>query len=461
MKSKLKVLVFVEHDIMIRNFIHSGAFNALMERHDVRFLFPEAGYKDNKRVSIDIHTLGLGDRAGYLTVAKDRMNLWAKLNHVNRLRWRPWAGTTDIRKMTRVAIGPGHRREYTFLALPLIFSWFQWRTLAKAAKIPNQELEKLLDEEQPDILIHPTVLYGVYISDLIEVSHRRKIPLVAITNSWDNAPRNVGLKWGPTWLLVWGEQAKRFAVRLGQLPSHRVINFGAAQFDVYREPPRLSRKEFCSQQEIEPGKTLLLYAGTSKETDEFAHLQLLDDAIEAGELGNTAILYRPHPWGAGGMDGGRIVGHSWKHVRIDHTMRAYLEKVRAEGYSMILPDYRDTRDILANVDATISPLSTMVLESPLNGKPSMLYMPDDEPGAFHFNLVKDQIHFQDIHRQPEFLVAYNRDQLVPMTRKLLERAHDEKFKARLPGVMKYFVEPFDEPFDARLAHFVENAVQAS
>ena len=327
--------------------------------------------------------------------------------------------------------------------------------------MPNVQLERLLGEEKPDILIHPTVLYGPYFHDLMEASVRHRIPLVAIANSWDNAARSVGMKLRPTWLLVWGEQARRFAIRLGRMPCQRVVKFGAAQFDVYRGAPRMIRQEFCRRHGINPEKFLLLYAGTSKETDEFGHLRVLDDAIAAQELGNTAIVYRPHPWGAGGWDGGRILDHPWRHVRIDTTMRGYLERVRTEGDTACYPDYRDTRDILASIDATISPLSTMILESPLSGKPSMLFIPNDEPEARFFNLVKNQIHFQDIYRLPEFLVAFDREQLLERTRELLARAHDETFKARLRDVMTYFVEPFDEPYGERLVHFVENVTQTS
>ena len=53
----MKILVFIEHDIMIRHFLHSHVFDELVQRHDVVFVFPEKG---NKRVKSDISALNLG-----------------------------------------------------------------------------------------------------------------------------------------------------------------------------------------------------------------------------------------------------------------------------------------------------------------------------------------------------------------------------------------------------------------
>ena len=41
----MKVLVFVEHDIIVRHFLHSRVFEALARKHEVVFVFPEKGHK--------------------------------------------------------------------------------------------------------------------------------------------------------------------------------------------------------------------------------------------------------------------------------------------------------------------------------------------------------------------------------------------------------------------------------
>ena len=53
----MKVLVFIDHDVICRHFIMSGALKELVRQADVRFVFPDDG---GKRVKLDVHELPLG-----------------------------------------------------------------------------------------------------------------------------------------------------------------------------------------------------------------------------------------------------------------------------------------------------------------------------------------------------------------------------------------------------------------
>ena len=55
------------------------------------------------------------------------------------------------------------------------------------------------------------------------------------------------------------------------MPKEKVIKFGAAQFDLYKKPPRISRDEFCKTHNINTSAKILLYAGSSKGINEFNH----------------------------------------------------------------------------------------------------------------------------------------------------------------------------------------------
>ena len=38
---KLRCLIFVEADVVVRHFINSNSFNDLWNKHEVKFIFPE------------------------------------------------------------------------------------------------------------------------------------------------------------------------------------------------------------------------------------------------------------------------------------------------------------------------------------------------------------------------------------------------------------------------------------
>lgn len=455
----MKVLIFLEHDVVIRHFVQSGVFRALTQEHDVTFVFPEVGHK---RVTMDVAQLELGAPSRRLPVHQARQVMWKRVFQVDSLRWRPGPHLKALRRFYRYSLN-GFTREwtktslwYTVLGLPGIYSWFRQRSLQAAKSLPYHALDDLLDELRPDVLVHPCVLEGVFINDLVDASRARGIPLVAIMNSWDNPCTKRAMVAPPDWLLVWGEQTKRHAVTYVGTAPERTVKFGAAQFEVHRQPPQLTREEFCRRHQIDPRSRIVLYAGSSKDTDEFEHLVEIEQAIDEGRWPNTVVVYRPHPWGNGGREGHRLLERSWRHVRIEETMRAYLERVRDGDTRMTFPDYRHTHEVLSHIDALVSPLSTIILEGALHGKPVMCFLPSDEAHATHFQLVAPLVHFEDLFHIPDVIVARGRRQLVPGLERLLNRIGDAVSAQRLRQACEFFVEPFEEPYGVRLVRFLES-----
>jgi len=453
----VKVLIFIEHDIIIRHFIHSRIFEKLSEQHEVKFVFPETGYK---RVNSDVSKLDLGAQFRHLTVHQKRLEMWKRLFIADSLRWRPGSKFKILRRLRRELIGPKASLLFTMFSFPGIFFLLREWTLFKIKFQPNDKLEALLDEERADVIIHPSILEGVYINDLVAVSHERKIPFVVIMNSWDNPSTKKAVLGNPDWLLVWGEQTKRHAVEFMGMPEEQVINFGVAQFDLYRKPARLSRLEFCNKHSIDHTAKIVLYAGSSKSTDEFQHLMNIDKAISAGKFDNVIVIYRPHPWGGGGKGGERILKQSWKNIHIEESMREYLEQIcNGITNAINLPDYNYTHDVLSSIDALVSPLSTIIIEGALHDKPVLCFLPDEDTDAKHFTLAAPLIHFEDMYQMPEFLIAKGNMQLLPKLEELLAKTSNINHIRSLNEACKFFVEPFEQSYGDRLTEFIETKVR--
>lgn len=455
----MKFLIFIEHDVVVRHFIHSGAFRELIARHDVTFALPQEGYK---RLKLELSETETGAPIRRIPVHQERLAAWQRLLAVSRMRWKPGAHYATMRRFQRLAINNNEGEwtlataRYVLRSLPLVYNWYRRRQLRYIESVPNTALEQFLATEKPDAIIHPCVLSGVYLDDLTVYAQKLNTPLVVVMNSWDN-PATKHSSFGlPDWLLVWGPQTRNDAVRYMGMPREQIVEFGAAQFDVYRTPARIGRAEFRRRNDLPEDCTVVLYAGSSKEADEFAHLQALDAAIERGELPNVKILYRPHPWGGGGAGGHRIVDYPWKNVRIESTMRAYLERVAAGSKEMYFPDYRNTHDALENIDGLLSPLSTIILEAAMHGKPVMCYMPEDEKQAQHFHLTRGMAHFDDMFTFPELVVENRMHRLVAGVQRLLEFGRDPDYPLRVAAMCEHFVKTFDASFAERICKFMEN-----
>ena len=444
----VKVLVFIDHDIICRHFILNGALAELVRRADVLFVFPG---DDGKRVKLNLEQLPLGAPFVRLPIDPQRQQTWRWLLYADQLRPRGGEHEAAIRRMRWATLGWKAASLLTLGGMPVGSTVLHGIAARRFARRPNRELAWLLARERPDVIFHPTVLDGVFVNDLIAESKSAAIPLVFAMNSWDNPSTKRSVVGSPDKLLVWGEQTRRHAVRFIGTKEDDVVSFGAAQFDVFSEPPRVDRSRFCAAQGIEESRKIVLFAGSNAKTDELAALELLDEAIANGRAGPITILYRPHPWGGGGKGGERLAAKQWRHVVVDRAMRGYLEGLSAGGPTMTLPDYRDTHDLLCHVDAVVSPLSTILLEAVLHGKPIAAYVPDLNVG--NISAMIPLLHFDEFFALEDVVVARGGDALLRALPKLTSKEGEER-GARLRTIAAQFVEPFSRPWCERIVDFL-------
>jgi hypothetical protein len=451
----VKVLVFIDADLVVRHFVMSAAFAELAAKHDVRFVFLDPEHVRMGPVNPDMLDLHGADHV-ILKPDPLRVRLWSELFTIDRLRLRPERQFRLVRRIYRDAQSWKGRLLYQTLALPGLRQLFTWFQLRRLDAHPNQAMEDIFDREKPDLVVHPTVLSGPFINDVVQICRRRGIPHVLIMNSWDNPSSKQAVVGHPDLLLVWGEQTEQHALYYMNLPPSRIRRFGAAQFEIYREAPRMDRVAFCASHDIDPGKQILLYAGSSKETDEFEHLLAIEGMIERGELPDTVLLYRPHPWGQGGHGGHRIIDQPWKHVRLEVSMRGYLEQVKAGNPAKALPDYRNTRDLLCHIDALVSPLSTIIVEAARLGRPVLCFLPEDElEEAEHLRIAMPCVHFDALYEMPGVLIARSRASMLQALPGLMTLASDAAATSALCKATDVIVEPFEESWGDRFVALAE------
>lgn len=237
------------------------------------------------------------------------------------------------------------------------------------------------------------------------------------------------------------------------MPRERVLSFGVAQFEVYKDPSRIDRTEFLELNGLPSDRKVVMYAGSSKGTNEIHHLTILDDAIENGDLPPISILYRPHPWGGGGKGGERLLEQKWRNVFLEASMLDYLRRVQLGGSGKFLSDCRDTHDVLSHIDALMSPLSTIILEAALHRKPVLCFMPDSD-GSDHFRLDAALLHFHEMFEIPEILVANGYNELILRTKDLISSIGDERRADALVEKCQFFVQPNDRSYGERLTTFM-------
>lgn len=450
-----RIAVFIDHDIMVRHFIVNGVLPSLEPEHELVYVFPH----QHKRVRTDLGTLPVR-RVRTVPVSNERAVHYRRLYVATVLKTlRFTADKKPLFRFWRESLGAQAFWESWLCSWPIAYPYYRRKMLARIGA--NAELEALLREERPDVILHPTVLEGLFVSDLIEYGRRLSIPTVFLMNSWDNPAVKAMMFGAPERLVVWGEHSRQLAHERLSVPLERILSFGAAQFDVYREPPLQPPDEYRRRLGIPAEHRLLLYAGSSKGLDETSHLVALERAVEGGELSRCTVLYRPHPWRAQAPGEEDFFARSWRHVVMAPDMADYYRRARAGDNSIYLADYGETHLTLSAVDAVVSPLSTILLEAAMHGKPIAAYLPDEDmrTNFFLFSMVKT-VHYRTFFERVECLQCHRREDLVRDCVRLVEQAGDPERARRLKSQCEFFAAATGKSYAALLRDLVGELARA-
>jgi hypothetical protein len=451
-----KLLVFIDHDITLRHFVLSGVLRRLEEEHDVLWVFPER----HRRVTHQPADLPIG-RHRTVPVSESRLHGYRRLYHASVLRMlRRTRDKRAIFGFWREMLGPRAFWTSWVLSWPGTYHGYRHWMLARIGEPAH--LNALLDEEKPDVIVHPTVLEGLFVSDLVHAGRARGVPTVFLMNSWDNPAVKAMTVGTPDRLIVWGQHSRVLAHERLRIPLENILVFGAAQFEVYRRPPRETPAAYRARLGIAGEHRLLLYAGSSKGLDETAHLVALETAIESGRLPRCTVLYRPHPWRARLDTEEDFFARRWRHVLMAPDMEAYYRRHRAGDASMYLADYAETHVTLSAVDVVVSPLSTILLEAGLHGKPILAYLPDEDmtTNIAMFSMAKT-VHFRDFFERVECLQCERPADLVADCTRLLEVADSPDAGERIRRQCAFFVDIGERSYAEQIDELVRGLAGAT
>ncbi|CAM2057436.1 conserved hypothetical protein [Desulfovibrionales bacterium] len=450
---KKRIQIFIDHDIIIRHFILNHTFAPLEALHHVQYVFPD----NKKRVTVDLTHLKL-QNIRKIAVDWRRLAMLRELAKIRNLRIaRQNRQYNSVARLYTALMKPKDFACLNRLSLPGFWQWHKHRVVKMAGPFP--ELEAIIDAFNPDLLIHPTVLDGYFITDLGRINQERRIPFLALMNSWDNPSTKAGALYPPQYLFVWGEQTRRHAREfLGMDNSHIIIS-GPAQFEVYRQPPTKDRTAICAEIGIGSYHKLILYAGSSKSVNEIKHLQLMEQSVADGTLAGCHIIFRPHPWRAPAIDEPDFFDIPWQHVSMDPSMQPFYigPKQTPKKQNLIhLTDYMDTHNILSAIDLLVSNVSTIFIEAAMHGKPLLCLISDkDVADSLHLNFTINTSYFNELLQRLDVPRCHEATTFTSHCRSLLDQAATSSYADMQRSRAHYFAELPPTSYPQRLLQFVE------
>ncbi|MBK26610.1 MAG: hypothetical protein CME70_21600 [Halobacteriovorax sp.] len=446
-----KVQIFLESDIIIRHFILNDTFKEIERECSVQYII-----SDDHRVQTPIDKLNLKN-VKLIKVNRKRLGKMRQL--IKALGLRKIQDKPKYQFLKDIWKGILPEKSYKRIKLyshPLIFPIYRFFTLLLLGNYP--ELEEAVDDFKPDVILHPCVLEGLFISDLISTSKKRNIPFVVLMNSWDNPSTKATVLGLPDYLVVWGEQTMSHAIEFMDMPADKIKKFGAAQFEVYKAPPLKTRKQYCQEASIDPEKTLIIYAGSSKSINEIEHLQTLENAIQSGDITDTHIIFKPHPWRATPEGEPDFFSIDWKHISMDPGMVPYYKRsVEKNDDSIQLSSYMDTHIILSSADILISNVSTILLEAALHGMPIMCMVSDKEIEENNFlRVTLNSLYFNDLMERLDVARCKDHQEIVIECKKLIDKFMTPDFKDKQIEKTKFFVELKEKSYGQQVFELIKN-----
>lgn len=336
----------------------------------------------------------------------------------------------------------------------LFKAWF------RAAVPPNAELEKLIADLRPDIVLFPSNAIDPVGNDLTRLKRKYGYQTLFLIDNWDNLSSKSVFISPPDYLTVWGSQSQEHARDIHRIPVDRVFPIGTPRFDHYFQAMR---------QPLESPYPIpyALYVGCQVSFDELGSLKVLDRAVEelkqSGLLPQAfKIIYRPHPWRRPRQCPDLFKPGAYAHVQLDEQLKGYYYQYKfATDKNVFQPALDYYPKLLKNASVVMGPLTTMLLEASLFRKPVMAIAYDD---GIHFTNPKSALasyrHFEGLTELPGMFFAHEMPDMQSLFKDIVLQPDKAIDWERHETMLSYYLYRDEKPYTQRLKAVVGHVLGA-
>jgi hypothetical protein len=457
MAEKEKILIFISSDLYGRNFVSNGAFDEISKRYQVYYALT----KNKDFLKVDVSTFKNTKESNIyaFSYSYDRLMKFYYFTELDMVRLRNKCSTFEIKCDFQL---PRRRRLfYKILSLPFIYPMIFYLFMKYMGR--HGQIDEILHEVKPDLVIIPTSLIDSVSTDVIISCKNTNIKTLMLINGWDNISSKGTIPMMPDYLGVWGEQNVNHAVELHNISRDRVSALGVPQFRQLYEGNTQSRESFRIENSLPINKKVLLFAGSCRVFDETSLLLKLDHAIEAGELPDIHILYRPHPWRHPRIKEDSFFDYDFKNVTMDSTLAdSYkLHKSDPDFQNLphnVLPELDRYVNLYHAVDGVICTLTTVMVEAAIMGIPVLAIAFSDGVHSLTMDTLIKNKHFDGIQDIPGIIVTHDQDRFIHNCRDLLEIIDKKDLKKSLQSSIGYIAYSNSNTYAQRLLDLIDKKI---
>lgn len=441
----MKILIVIDNDLYLRNFVLSGSFNKL-PRQNVTLALSDAVIKLKHLIPKSFNT------KTYLRNEQNKARV-AVFNQISMRHLRDKSSTFAI-KTTRYGGTFKDKFIFNLFSYPILYQIAKWILIKKLVK--NSSLEQVIIETKPEIVLFPLSGYEGTGLELISLSKKHNYKTLFLTNGWDNLSSKGVFMMLPDYLGVWGPQALVDAINIQNMSFSKIFLLGCSRYENYFQKIQTKKKIF-------PFK-YILFAGSTTAADEITPLKIFDDVLTKLKVKDIKIIYRPHPMRAPRKGYDFFEKKKYKNIVIDPQVEKdyYQDKIKGteSGAAQNFPDLNYYPELLKNSLFIISPLSSMLIEAAIFDVPALVLAHNDPDNPIPASLQAEWKHFEGATDIPGWFFAYNLKQIRGKFNDLVINLKDENtnkrlFKNILSNAIKRYLHHDDKLYADRLLEAIK------
>ncbi len=458
MITKKKILIPINSDLYIRNYIRTGVWKILADKYKVFFIA-------NKKIKNLDELNSLENFKGFFLYEKKEeirhqriLNtlMWRfrkkSTSFFYRLKWFSQVFQMGETKVDTIKISLFNlfrvlklRIFIQFCGSIIIFPLFKKFYMFKTK--PNLDLSNLVKNISPDLILVPTQAQCSMDNDLIKICKNNKIKSIFLVDNWDNLS-DKSIMWNkPDLIGVWGDQSKKHAIKIQNFESDKVINIGTPRFENY----------FKERNSILPSYfdfKYILFLGTALEFDEIKIIKIIENFLIKKKLNNIKIVYRPHPWR---MAKKKIKLQDFNKVIIDPQVeQQYLKSSSVNP--QFQPDINYYSSLIKNSEFVVGGLTSMLIESSICYKHYIVTAFPEKQFNNQFNSLKYMVHFRELNSLDNVMISTNKLELEDHLLKLLDKSQVNIDRDTIDNQRRFFLYDDEKDYSIRLLDLVSKLI---
>lgn len=300
-----RIVALIPRGEVIRNFVHSKAFDFISEKAKLLLVSVSPNEKMNEMLTKtygEVYPLEEFEERWLVRFQREIIDmahgrwLWSR---AAQHRWR-------LRDLEAITLKQ-KSFQLTKKILSLPFSnRAGLRTLSKIERTssrilkPTDEYIKLIKSLKPALLFNGSHIHSRNATQAVQAAQWLSIPTATFIFSWDNLTSQGRITLPYDYFLVWNESLKKQLLEMYEwIRPEQVFVTGTPQFDFHFQPEFYkSREDFCEEIEADPARPIILYStGMPNHMPEEPEIveEIADFLNEMGEEKSPQLLVRVYP----------------------------------------------------------------------------------------------------------------------------------------------------------------------